>query len=491
MHDLGIIKDQNVSSENQIKLIDCVSYDNRNLFGNSLFVCKGANFKDEYAAAACENGAVAYVSEHKIAGLENCIEVNDIRAAIICIANIFYNNAAENLSLVGITGTKGKSSITFMLQGILDKYLASINKPNCAIVSSIDTYDGVQKFESHITTPEVFELHEHFKNAVDSGISHLVMECSSQALKYGRLDGINFDVVCYNNFGKDHISSIEHNSIQDYFESKLKVFDHAKFACVNSNMDCFDEVMAKAKQNCDVTTYGINENDNIYCTNVELCGSHSKFHVKTNNFDVDIKLGIAGDFNIENALAAIAISECLGVPEQYIVQGLDHVNVPGRMKIVTSANKNISVIVDYAHNEMSFRALFESINSEYPDSKIISIFGCPGNKAFDRRVDLPRIASEFSDNIIICEEDSGPEPFESISNDIVKNISIKNYEVIKDRDAALKHAIFDLANENTVIAFTGKGEETRLKRGNNYDPCESDLALAEKYIEQYDKSVGN
>ena len=160
------------------------------------------------------------------------------------------------------------------------------------------------------------------------------------------------------------------------------------------------------------------------------------------------------------------------------------------MKIISSKDKNLIIYVDYAHNELSFNALFESLKEEYPNSKLISIFGCPGGKAKDRREELPRIASMYCDNIIVCEEDTGPEPFENIAKDIVDNISIENYEVIEDREEALKHAIFDLHEGQTEIAFTGNGEETRLKRGENYDPCESDLSRALKYIDEYE-NLGN
>lgn len=486
LQDLGILTDNHVPQDILNKQVDCLSYDTRVLFGNSIFICKGKNFIDQYAHDAINNGALLFISENKIDGLDNYAIVSDIRKAIEALAFLHFDNAPSKLQLVGITGTKGKSSITYILQGILNEYLADNKKPNCAIISSIDTYDGVQKFESHLTTPDVIELHQHFSNAVDSGITHLVMEVSSQALKYGRVAGVNFDVVCFTNFGKDHISEIEHPTVEDYFESKLKIFDHTKFACINSDMDQFQDVMNYAKDKCDVITYGTNKHDSVFCSNICSHGDRIDFHVKTDSFEKDMTLGMGGLFNVSNALAAIAICTKLNIDEKYISKGLENSSVPGRMKIITSKDKNLIIYVDYAHNELSFNALFKSLREEYPNSKMISIFGCPGGKAKDRREELPQIASKYCDNIIVCEEDSGPEPFEDIAKDIVDNISIENYEVIEDREEALKHAIFNLKEGQTVIAFTGKGEETRLKRGDNYDPCESDLSLALKYIEKYD-----
>ena len=490
LHELGILIDAKIPQDVLDLNVDCLSYDNRNLHGTSIFICKGANFKPEYAYDAFKNGAVAYISENEIEGLENCILVNDVRIAIQHLAILHFGNPATILTNIGITGTKGKSSITYILQGILNRYLKSEGKKNCAIISSIDTYDGVEKFESHLTTPEPIELQQHFYNAKESGISHLIMEVSSQALKYDRVFGIPYEVGCFTNFGEDHISNIEHPDVEDYFKSKLKIFDQSKFACIYSGSDRFDEILAYAKNKCDVVTYGYNETDDVFCSEVKPQGSHIDFHVRTKVFESDMTIGMPGIFNVENALAAIAISLFLNIPEKFISEGLAQASVPGRMKVVTSFDKKISIIVDYAHNKMSFEALYESLKKEYPKHKIVGIFGCPGGKANDRREDLPKVASKYADNLIIVEEDSGPEPFDSISSDIVKNIEIDNYEVIEDRDIAIKHAIFDLCEVETVIALTGKGEETRLKRGDNYDPCESDLSIAEKYISKYDKSVG-
>lgn len=491
LNNAGILEDSSIDDSLLNTDIDCISYDNRSLHGNSIFVCKGLNFKDEYVVQAFENGAIAYVSEREIDGLQNCIKVNNIRSAIYELTNLYFDSPQDKIKIVGITGTKGKGSVAYILRSILDSYLESNNKKKCAIVTSMDTYDGVQTFESHLTTPETFELYEHIYNAVNSGIDYLVMEVSSQANKFKRTIGLNYEVACFNNFGKDHISEIEHPDIEDYFESKLHIFDSAKFACINSDSDRFEQIYDYAKSRVpNIITYGSNESDDVYCHDISPKGSTIKFKAKTKDFDEQFVLGVPGIFNVSNALAAISISQCLEIPKKFITQGLHTASIPGRMKVLTSKDKKIVVVVDYAHNQMSFNAFFDSLKKEYHDYNIISIFGCPGKKAYDRRKDLPEIASKYSKHIIICEEDSGPESFESISKDLVSNIKIDSYDVIEDRELAIKKSIFELADGKTLIAFTGKGEETRLKRGNVYEPCKSDLFLAEQCIEQYNKSLG-
>lgn len=487
LQSLDLLVNHNLNEDILNTEIDCVSYDSRNLAGKSLFICKGKNFKEEYLAQSISNGAIAYISEKPIGNFQNYILVKNIRSAIKSLAPFYFDYPANNIKTIGITGTKGKSTVAYIVRNILDKYLESQNKKSCAFISSIETYDGEELVESSLTTPEAIELHEHFYNAKNNDIEYMVMEVSSQALKYERIFEIPLKVACWTNFGKDHISDIEHSSLQDYFESKLKIFDDAKVACINSDSDRFDEIFAYAKDKCDVITYGNSVNDTIFCSDFKTEDEFSVFHVKSDKFSEDIKLPIPGTFNIENALAAIAISYSLDIPVDFIKEGIETSSAPGRMKIVASKKNNIRVIVDYAHNEMSYEALFKSIESQYSGSKVITIFGCPGGKAQNRRKDLPEIASKYSNHIIICEEDSGKEPFENIANDIVSNIQIENYEVIEDRDEALRHAIFDLADNNTVIVFAGKGEETYLKRGDEYQPCEDDLSIAKKYIKKLDE----
>ena len=236
--------------------IDCLSYDTRSLHGASLFLCKGAHFKAEYLSAALAQGAAAYVAEKPYPADAPYLLVSDIRYAMVVLGQLFYDHVTDKLTSVGITGTKGKSTTAYYVRSILNDWLTSEGKPPCAILSSIDNYDGVITEESHITTPEVLELYQHFQNAYDSGISHLVMEVSSQALKVGRVRGMTFDVGAFLNIGTDHISPIEHPDFADYYVSKLKLFDSCRVGCVNTDADHAAETVAHARSSgCELITF--------------------------------------------------------------------------------------------------------------------------------------------------------------------------------------------------------------------------------------------
>ena len=210
-----------------------MTYNSREAEAGTLFVCKGAHFKAQYLQDAIDAGAACYVTAVEYGlGSESCPEilVSDIRLAMPAIAETFYGRLSDELTMVGITGTKGKSTTTYYMRYILDDYMAGTGGKRTAVCSGIDNYDGVIEEESHLTTPEIMELYQHMNNALNSGITYLSMEVSSQALKYDRVDGITFEAGAFLNIGSDHISAIEHPDFNDYLESKLKLFGHCRKA---------------------------------------------------------------------------------------------------------------------------------------------------------------------------------------------------------------------------------------------------------------------
>ena len=211
--------------------------------------------------------------------------------------------------------------------------------------------------------------------------------------------------------------------------------------------------------------------------------------MKTPEFERELCITMPGLFNVSNALAAVAMSYVLGIPEKYVASGLEKARAGGRMQIYKSRDERVIAIVDYAHNKMSFEALFNSVKVEFPGRKIIAVFGCPGGKAFLRRHDLAVAADENCDYIIITEEDSGEEPFNNIAKDIASNIEKCDYSVTEDRGEAIRRAILDANDDIKVILITGKGEETRQKRGTQYIDCPSDVEYTLKYLEEYDNAV--
>ncbi len=489
LSDEGLLVDTDVDEERAITVIDCLTYDTRELSPNALFICKGAHFKPEYASFAINNGAAAIVSEIKYDGIAPSVIVTDIRRAMAALAPLFFDDAPSKITSIGITGTKGKSTTAYYMRSILNEYFKSIGRPDCAIISSIDTYDGVENFESHLTTPEIIELYRHFANAESAGISHLVMEVSSQALKYGRVAGIKFDVACFMNIGTDHISPVEHSDFEDYFSSKLKIFDNCECACINSDSDHAERIKSYADGKCRVVTFGSHPDDTVYCKNISKRDDEIFFEVKTPEFERELSITMPGIFNVSNALAAVAMSYVLGIPEEFVASGLRTARAGGRMQIYKSRDEKVIAIVDYAHNKMSFEALFNSAKVEFPGRKMISVFGCPGGKAYLRRRDLAVAADAECDYIIITEEDSGEEPFNNIAKDIASNIERCDYAVTEDRGEAIRKAVFETGDEPSIILITGKGEETRQKRGTQYIDCPSDVEYTLKYLKEYDEAA--
>ena len=369
------------------------------------------------------------------------------------------------------------------MKSILDEYLDAQNKPLSAIVSGIDNYDGVINEESHLTTPEAMELHKHFSNAVNSEIEYLSMEVSSQALKYDRTLGITFEVGCFLNIGEDHISDVEHSDFEDYLQSKLRLFSQCSHACVNLNSDHIERVLEVSKACPHVVTFGLDEKADVYGYDVVKSDNEIRFKVKTKEFDKEFKITMAGLFNVQNALAAIAMSICLEVPMSYVAAGLEKARVSGRMEVYTNKDGKIKAIVDYAHNKMSFETLFQSTMREYPGKKITIVFGCPGKKALGRRRELGEIAGKYSNQVYITEEDAGEEPVMKISQEIAEHVEKQgcSCEIIPDREEAIRQAILN-ADENTIILITGKGRETRQKRGTQYIDTPSDVDYVEKYL---------
>lgn len=483
----------NNSSSLLVKSIEKLEHNSKAVSTNTLYICKGLNYKPEYLDEAIKNGAITYIAEKEnVTNLDfPHIVVNDIRKALAAVSCMYYDFPTQKLNMIGLTGTKGKSTTSYYIKSILDNYMKEHNLPDTAIVSSIDTYDGKECKESLITSPESIDLQYHAFNAVECNIQNLVMEVSSQALKLDRVHDIYYKVGVFLNISEDHISTIEHPDFEDYFASKLKFFNQVETACINLDSDYIDTILEHSKNAKKVITFSTkNANADVYGYHIRKQGLNAiSFRVKTLNFDEDMLLTMPGLFNVENALAAISIAIALEIPFKNIFDGLRVAKASGRMESHISKDGSIIVIVDYAHNKLSFQKLYESTKQEYPDKKIVTVFGCPGGKAQLRREDLGRLAGIHSNNNYLTAEDPGPEEVIDICKEIANYISEEhgNYKIVEDRGEAIKEAI--LENPNSVILITGKGNETRQKYGKKYLPCLTDTEYAVDALKEYNKKI--
>lgn len=488
LSDEGLLVDTtNVVKSN---LIEHITYDsrevkNREMAKNTLFICKGVTFKSEYFRDVVNAGITCYVSEREYQTECNvgAIIVKDERKAIAAIACKFHENAFDKLKLVGITGTKGKSTTAYFVKYIFDDYLQEKGAMPSGIISSIDVFDGVVKKESHFTTPEAFELHQHFHNAVKSGIEFFEMEVSSLAIRNDRVRGVNFDIGVFLNISEDHISPIEHSDLEDYFSSKLKLFKQSKVAIVNLNSDFSERILEEAKSSERIVTFGLDPKADIYGYNIQKRGTEIHFNVRTASFDDEFILTMPGLFNIENALAAIGVCMTFEIPLNHIKEGLRKSRSSGRMEIYHTDDMSKIAIVDYAHNKLSFTKLYQSIVEEYKGREIITVFGCPGGKSLNRRVELGELSGRYSDKVYLTAEDPGYEEVGNISADIAVHVNKYNCECycIDDRGEAIEQAILNAA-PNSIILITGKGNETRQKIKSEYVPCETDVEYAKRAL---------
>lgn len=456
---LGISYKTNITDLN----IDFITYNSNEVIKDTLFVCKGNRFKEQYLIQAAQLGASCYISEKKYNIAIPYIIVEDIRLATAVLAKYYYDCACDKIKIIGITGTKGKTTTAYMLKSILgDK---------AGMLSSIICFDGKEEKQSSLTTPEPLELHEYFYKALNNGMEYMIMEVSSQALKYHRVAYVNFYISTFLNIGKDHIGVGEHTDFLDYLSSKLKIFDISKNSCVCSMND--ENIINSCKSN---VTFGLKSSDTYFGDNIIKKNNGLSFTVNNNDYFINM----LGEFNVQNALAAITVCDILGINNKQISEGLSKAYIPGRMEIFRG--RKADIIVDYAHNKLSFETAIKSLKKDYKE--VITVFGCPGNKSRTRRSDLALATSLLADKIILTEDDPAREMFYKICSEIGENMS-RDYFVIQNREQAINFA-YNIAIKGSVVFIAGKGRELFMKRGDIKEPYVGDHNIADKIIKNED-----
>lgn len=454
-----IFKNSKVKVSDDIE-IKGITSDSRKVEEGYLFIAISGFEMDghKFIDSAIEKGAKAILINE-----DRFDEFKDRNVVILTSANTrfemgniacnFYNNPSKEFKLIGITGTKGKTTTSFMVKKILEEAGHKVG-----LVGTVATYIGKTKlYDAERTTPEALELQSLFRKMADEECEYVVMEVSSQSLKLGRVDGCNFYLGAFTNLSEDHISKNEHPDMEDYFSCKCKLFDMTKTGIVNID-DVKGLELIKRKPNVDYTTYSINSDSDKKAYNISITNLLTTFNVKINNAEELVKISIPGNFTVYNALCAISISEKLGIETKYILSGLKKVRVPGRSELVDN-KLNIPIMIDYAHSPESLKNILLAVKS-YTKGRVISLFGCGGDRDTNKRPIMARISGEIADYTIITSDNPRTEDPEAIVKDVEKGIIgvTSNYEVIVDRKEAIKRAI-EIATPDDIVVLAGKGHE--------------------------------
>lgn len=451
---------------------DQLSYNSRKVSATTLFFVKGATFKQIYLDQAERDGLRFYVSQ-KVYSADStlvAILVKNVRKAMALIAQTFFGHPEEKLKIIAFTGTKGKTTSVYFTKRILDEAF----EKKVAMFSTMETtLDGDHYFKSELTTPESLDLYEMMSKAVLNGVNHLVMEVSSQAYKLQRVYGLTFDIGVFLNISLDHISPMEHLDFEEYFYCKLQLLHHSKKVILNREADHFEELIKEVK-NLDVSTYVYGrvakECDYFISGNVnelldfKVCQGQ-RFHSKY-SFAGKYTLKIPGDFNQDNALAAMMAASLLGVDSDSMKKALAHTSVPGRMEQLTQ-NNGSSVYIDYAHNRLSLEMLLQFVKKHNSGSLIV-VLGSTGGKGISRRKDFGEVLSNFADVAILTTDDPNFEDPIFIAEEIAQSISSNKIkiEIIIDRKQAIKQALSLAKYAEDVVVLAGKGvDEYQIIKG--------------------------
>jgi len=448
---------------------------------SDLFICKGFGFKPEYLKMAEEKGAVAYLGEHPVSSVTlPFLQVSDVRKAQSLVAKAFYENPSDAFTLVGITGTKGKTTTAYDLKTLLD----ACTGKETGLLSTIERFVGDEHEPSHLTTPESLDLQQLFVRAKENGLPCVTMEVSSQAYKMERVYGQKFDFGLFLNFGADHICEREHPDLEDYFACKLQLMRACKTAIICRATDRFEQIYTTAKSCAEKVLVIGSEGDCDYllCDVVKEAIGFS-FTVCQKGFEKSCRyfLPQEGRFNLENALAAITVGHEMGFPHEQMAEALKHVAVPGRMNLLQGGG--VRVLVDYAHNKLSFQSLFDSLKKDYPDADLIVVAGAPGERDHARRTDIGELCGKYAKRVIFTSDDPGFDDPQEICLQMAKAAEGggAEIEICIDRTAAVEKAV-GMAKAGDVVILAGKGHEVTQRVRGEYVYYESDAAIAKRML---------
>ena len=459
-------------------IISSITYNSKAAKENCLFICKGIHFEESYLAEAINNGASAYLAEKPYSVSAASIIVKDVRKALAVTSAAYYDYDPAKINISAVTGTKGKSTTVYYLKNILSEA-----KRKTAYATTVEIFDGKEKKEAVLTTPESDMLHYLINSAVKNKCSDIIIEVSSQAEKMSRIYNLEFNTGIYLNISNDHISPNEHKDFNEYLSCKMAVVSKYKNAVLNMDDKHFNDALAAAENAERTVTYSYqNHNANFYACDIKRDGFITRFSIATPYGIVKTHTVIPGEFNVSNAVAAAAAAYLNGVSDvDAVSKGISETKVAGRMDIF--AKGSFTVIVDYAHNKTSLEYALSAVKQYYPSKNIKLAFGCPGGKGLQRRRDMAYVASQYASYVYVTSEDPSCEDPYEIALEVsgyLNEYGCKN-EIVTDRKKAVKKSIAELSKDDILI-IAGKGDEHYQIINGKTVEYEGDTALARMYV---------
>ncbi len=456
--------------------------DSRKVTEGSVFVCISGAVSDGHAFArdVAEKGAAALVVEKDVDVPQNVtvIRVEDTRYALALMSAAYFGYPAEKLKVIGITGTKGKTTTTYMVKSILEGVGHKVG-----LIGTIEALIGEKSIPANNTTPESYTIHKYFAEMVEAGCDSVVMEVSSQGLMLHRTAGIMFEIGIFTNLGEDHIGPNEHKDFEDYKRCKGILFTQCRLGIANVDDPWYEDVFKSAT--CKVETFGFTEKADLRAVDIEHITRPGylgvRYHV-SGLMDFDVEIDIPGDFSVYNSLTAIAVCRHFDVPVENIQKALKVAKVRGRIEMVKVSDE-FTMMIDYAHNAMSLESLLHTLR-DYKPERIVTIFGCGGNRSKTRRYEMGEVSGRMSDFTVITSDNPRFEEPQDIIDDIITGIKKTDgeYIAICDRKEAIRYSI-EHGRPGDVIILAGKGHETYQEiKGVKYDM--DDRILVKEVLEE-------
>ncbi len=452
-----------------------VIYDSRKVVKDALFVCIKGTAVDGHAFAedAVKAGAAALiVSEPVEVPKETAvILVEDTRYALALVSAAYFDFPAERLKVIGITGTKGKTTTTYLVKSILEGAGHKVG-----LIGTIETIIAQEAIPSANTTPESYLIQKYFRRMLDAGCDCCVMEVSSQGLMMHRTAGFVFEMGIFTNLEPDHIGPNEHASFEEYLECKSLLFSQCRIGILNADDKHYKDMIRH--RTCEVETFGFGEEAELRANGVRLVKRPGYLGVAyrvSGLMDFDVEIDVPGRFSVYNSLAAIAICRHFGADADVMVRALKAAKTKGRIEMVKVSDE-FTLMIDYAHNAMSLKSLLSTLR-EYEPGRLVCLFGCGGNRSRARRFEMGEVSGKLADLTVITSDNPRFEEPQAIIDDIKTGIGKTDgqYVEIADRKEAIRYAIAH-GKPGDVIVLAGKGHEDYQEiRGIKYPMDERDL----------------